>query len=618
MFDINEELKKLPDKPGVYIMKDENKNIIYIGKAIILKNRVRQYFKSSTEHSSKVMAMVSNIKEFEYIVTDSELEALILECTLIKKHKPKYNILLKDDKNYPYIKVTMNEEFPRILLVRKLEKDGARYFGPYSSATDVRDSIELIKKLFPYKTCSRVLPRDIGKSRPCLNFDLRKCPGPCAGNISMEEYRNQMKDICSYLDGKHDEIIKRLEKQMNEASEAYEFEKAAVYRDKINSLRKTAEKQKIISADMQDRDVVSCAKDNTDACVQIFFIRSGKLIERGRFILEGAGQDDNNDIIESFLMQYYDNAAFIPGEILLHFEVSDTVVIESWLSEKRDARVHLKVPKRGEKLELVQLVYRNAELALKQFKDKLKSIGEVSSEALSKLTDLLGLSSLPIRIEAYDISNTGLSEMTASMVVFINGIPNNSEYRHFKIKSVEVQNDYACMQEVLFRRFKHAEKEKQENEQNDISTDKFTKIPDLILVDGGIGHVSSISSVMKELAINIPVYGMVKDDKHRTRGLISQQKEEFVLNNNIPVLRFITSIQDEAHRFAINYNKKLRLKRQSISALDEIDGIGPKRKKALIKHFGSVNKIKQAGIDDLMGVEGVSRAVAEKIIAHFQ
>lgn len=613
MFDIQEELKKLPDKPGVYIMKDEEGNIIYIGKAVVLKNRVRQYFQASANHSPKVVAMVARIKEFEYIVTDSELEALILECNLIKKHKPKFNILLKDDKHYPYIKVTMNEDYPRVLMTRRLEKDGAKYFGPYSNSFAVKETIDLIKKLFPIKTCNKVFPRDIGKERPCLNFHIYQCLGPCRGDVNKEEYRALMKDICNFLAGKQDEVVARLEEQMKSAAEGMEFEKAASIRDKIKSIKHIAERQKVLSTAMEDQDIIAFAKGQTDSCIQVFFVRGGKLIGREHFIFEGVGDVDDRELMSSFVKQFYSSTAYVPNEILLQEDIDELNIIESWLSGKRASKVHIKVPRRGEKHQLIEMVSQNALIALNQFKDRMKKEELTSNEGLRGMTELLGLEEVPERIEAYDISNTGSSEIVASMVVFENGKAANKEYRRFKIKSLDSQNDYASMQEVIFRRFKHAEREMKDESMEE---GKFTRMPDILLIDGGLGHVNAVLDVLKELGVTLPVFGMVKNDQHRTRGLMSRD-EEFDLANNLPVLRFVTSIQDEAHRFAVEYNRSLRKKRYVKSALDEIEGIGPKRKKALIRHFGSMTKIKTAEIEELMQVEGISRAVAEKIHDHF-
>ncbi|MCR4436214.1 MAG: excinuclease ABC subunit UvrC [Clostridiales bacterium] len=613
MFDIQEELKKLPDKPGVYLMKDQNGEIIYVGKAVVLKNRVRQYFQASANHSPKVAAMVERIREFEYIVTHSELEALILECNLIKKYKPKYNILLKDDKSYPYIKVTMNEEYPRILMTRRIEKDGAKYYGPYSNATAVKETIELLRKLFPLKSCKKVLPRDIGKERPCLNFYIYQCLGPCQGGVNRDEYRRLMKDICLFLEGKQEEIIKKLEQQMRTASENMEFEKAAGLRDKINSLRHIAEKQKVLSTAMEDQDVIACAKGPTDSCIQVFFIRGGKLIGREHFIFEGEGEGDGRELMSSFIKQFYSAAALIPPEIILQEDIDELDVIERWLTEKRASRVYIKVPRRGEKRQLIEMVSQNALMALQQFRDQIEREGILAGEGLQGIASVLGLEAPPERIEAYDISNTGTSEMVASMVVFERGIPAKKEYRKFKMKSVNKQDDYASMQEVIYRRFNRAQKEKREPS----GEAKFSKLPDLILVDGGLGHVNAASSVLKEMGVDIPVFGMVKDDRHHTRGLVSQ-REEVDITKNLPVLRFVTAVQNEAHRFAIQYNRKLREGRYSRSVLDDIEGIGPVRKKALIKHFGSIHRIKEAEMEDLMKVEGITKQIAGKIYDYFR
>jgi len=643
MFDIQEELKKLPDKPGIYLMKDENDTVIYVGKARVLKNRVRQYFQQSAAHTPKVAAMVQKIRSFEYIVTDTELESLILECNLIKELKPKFNILLRDDKNYPYIKVTMNEDYPRILMTRRVDKDGARYFGPYSNVSSVRETLNLIKKIFPIKTCKRVLPRDIGKSRPCLNYHIKQCIGPCTGNVDKETYRALMQDVCSFLDGKQDAIIARLEKQMQEAADALDFERAAALRDKIYSLRHITEEQKVLSLTGADQDVIGFASSRTDTCVQVFFIRGGKLLGRESFIIEGTGEGELNELASSFLKQFYGKVAMIPPEIIIAAEPEDIQVIEDWLGSLRGGRVRIRVPKRGEKMHMVEMVTENARIELEHFNEKLAE-GDPVLEGLQGMTELLGLAQIPGRLEAYDISNTGASEIVASMVVFEKGLPARKEYRRFKIRSTDVQNDYASMQEVLYRRFSHAEAEQgmvlkqakdqqagdasSENKQGDASSAskingarkteaKFSKLPDLIMLDGGLGHVHAVGQVLSEMNVTIPVCGMVKDEKHRTRGLVTEERE-IDLTNNLPVLRFVTSVQDEAHRFALEYNKLLRTKRYRKSVLDEIDGIGPKRKKALIRHFGSISRIKQAGIDDLLAVEGISRPLAEKIYEYFR
>jgi excinuclease ABC subunit C len=618
MFDIQEELKNVPEVPGVYIMKNKNKEVIYVGKAINLKNRVRQYFQSLSGQSLKVRTMVSKVYEFEYIVTGSELEALILECNLIKRYKPKFNILLKDDKSYPYIKVTMNEDYPRILMTRRIEKDRAKYFGPYSNVTAVKETLDLIKKIFPVKTCRKVLPRDIGKDRPCLNYYIYQCLGPCQGNVDKGEYRNVMNDICAFLGGKQEKIIKRLEQKMGEAAENMEFEVAAGLRDKINSVRHIAEKQRVLSASLGDKDAVAFAKVETDACVQVFFIRGGKLIGRKHFVFEDISELEDSELMTSFVKQFYSSAEYIPNEIIVQEEIDGAELIEKWLGEKRAGRVHIKVPQKGEKLRLIEMVSRNALITLQQSRERAKKREKLSSEGLELLASLLKLEKVPSRIEAYDISNTGSTEITASMVVFNNGMPENKEYRRFRINAVDGQDDYASMQEVIFRRFKRAEKERGDRQPGRHNKpEKFTRLPDLILVDGGLGHVNAVYKVLVELGIDIPVYGMVKDDKHRSRGLAGKSGE-LDLSEDMRILRLITAIQDEAHRFAVEYNKRLRKKRYTKSVLDEINGIGAKRKKALIKHFGSISKIKEAGVDDLMAVEGINRVLAKNIYEYFK
>lgn len=674
MFNIQEELKKLPDKPGVYIMKDENGVIIYIGKAVVLKNRVRQYFQASSNHSPKVLAMVARVSRFEYIVTDTELEALILECNLIKKHKPKFNILLKDDKTYPYIKVTMNEDYPRILKTRKVEKDGAKYFGPYSNVTAVNDTLDLLKKIFPVKSCTRVLPRDIGKGRPCLNYHIGQCMAPCQGGVNRQEYRDLMKDICSFLDGKHDSIVRKFEKQMQEASENLEFEKAASLRNKINSLKHIAESQKVVSTAFEDQDVIGLATAGADACTEVFFIRGGKLVGRESYLLEGSGESETGEIMSSFLKQFYSTVSYIPRSILLQYEADEADILEAWLTGKRGKKVNILVPQRGEKHQLVEMNAENAKIALEHFRDKLANDGAALREGLGEMAQILRLEKVPERIEAYDISNTGTADMVASMVVFENGSPARKEYRRFKIKTLNTQNDYGAMQEVLFRRFRHAFREIAEynggsesaytsvsnaaladntalednvalgdntalvdnttladnadtagniefvgtsvSEFKEPVDGKFSKLPDLILLDGGQGHVSAVGQVLKELGVTIPAYGMVKDDNHRTRGLVMPGREVDI-TGNLRVLRLVTTIQDEAHRFALDYNKRLRKKRYTGSVLDEIEGIGPGRRKALLKHFGSIQKIKQAGRDDLLGVDGITKPLADRIFNYF-
>jgi len=617
VFDIQEELKKLPEKPGVYIMKDKNGQIIYIGKAVVLKNRVRQYFQSLANQTPKVKTMVPMIHEFEYIVTDTELEALILECNLIKKHRPKFNIQLKDDKTYPYIKVTMNEDYPRVLVTRRVEKDGAKYFGPYTSEFAVKETIDLIKKLFPARMCNRTLTGKPTKDRPCLNYYICQCLGPCQGNVGKKEYRSLITDICSFLGGKQEDILKRLEHDMKDASDKLEFEKAAKIRDKINSLRHIAQKQKIVSTAMEDQDIIAFARGEADSCIQVFFIRGGKLIGREHFILEGISDETDNELMSAFIKQFYSSAAYVPKQIVLQEDIDEASIIERWLSSKSSSKTYIKVPRKGEKLRLVEMVRKNALIELARFRDRINKEDALAKEGLERLTDIVSLGKSPERIEAYDISNTGSTEIVASMVVFENGRPKKSDYRRFKIKSTNIQNDYQSMQEVIYRRFKRAQKEMDIKAEGEEGGTGFGRLPDLILVDGGLGHVNAVSGTLKEFEFDIPVYGMVKNENHRTRGLVSEEKE-YDLSKDVMLLRFITSIQDEAHRFALEYNKKLRAKRYTGSVLDDIEGIGPKRKKLLIKHFGSVKAVRKAEVEELAAVEGISRELAQKIYDFFR
>ncbi|HZK70983.1 MAG TPA: excinuclease ABC subunit UvrC [Clostridia bacterium] len=628
MFAIKDELKKMPDKSGVYIMRNEKDEIIYVGKAVNLKNRVRQYFHAPANHAPKVRAMVSKIARFEYIITDTELEALILECNLIKKHKPKYNILLKDDKTYPYIKVTINDEYPRLIMTRRVHKDGAKYYGPYSSVTDIKETIELLKKIFPLKTCNKVLPRDIGKGRPCLNYYIYRCIGPCVGNVDKEKYILMIKDVCSFLDGKEKTISNKLGMQMKDASARMNFEEAAVLRDRIAIIKNITDKQKVFSTTLKDQDVIAFAREGTDCCVQVFFIRGGKLIGREHFLLDGTEDVDGKEIMSTFVKQFYNTASFIPKEIILQNEFEEMKIIQSWLSNKKASSVKIISPKRGEQLKLVEMVMKNATMALEQFKERIVREDSFKNLVFLDMSKVMGFNKIPERIESYDISNTGLTEVTGSMVVAINGQIFPKEYRRFKIKNVDIQNDYGCMQEMVQRRFTHSIRNDAKHNDDSIETKKTVKTvtqdlqgfdakPNLILVDGGIGHVNAIKSVLASLDINISVWGMVKDARHRTRGVISPDGEETELKDYPALLRFITEVQDETHRFALQYNKRLRKKRYETSALDGIDGIGPSKKKLLLKHFGSVNTIKKAGIDDLSSVYGISEGLAQNIFRYF-
>ncbi|HBM81890.1 MAG TPA: excinuclease ABC subunit C [Clostridiaceae bacterium] len=615
MFDISEQLKLLPDKPGVYIMKNKDGHIIYIGKAVSLKNRVRQYFQNSKNHSPKVKAMVENISEFEYIITDSELEALILECNLIKKHKPKYNILLKDDKHYPYIKVTINEKFPRIMMTRKIEKDRAKYFGPYSSSYTVRETLDTIKKLFPVRTCGRAIGEN-KKERPCLNYYIGRCLAPCQGDVNCEEYGNMIKNICMFLSGKQDELLSDLEDRMNRASENMEYEKAADYRDKIAAIKQINEKQKIISTDMEDEDIIAYARSKDKTCIQIFFIRTGKLIGREHYMFEETDISSPKEILTEFIKQFYSGTVFIPKNILLQEDIDEKEIIESWLTEKKDSKVYIKVPQKGEKKEFVDMVAENAAIILKNFSDKLLKEKKMSEYAIGELASILNLDGIPHRIEAFDISNIQGVDPVGSMVVFIDGKPKNSEYRRFKIKTVTGANDYASMQEVIERRFRHGLEELRMLREQNIDYGKFSNFPDLLLIDGGNIQVNAAKEVLDGLNIDIPIYGMVKDDRHRTRDLVHDGKE-LNLSRNSDSFRLICRIQDEAHRFAISYHRSLRGKGVMISLLDGIEGIGQIRKRSLIKYFGNIDRIKESSIDEIKQVPGMNIKSARAVYDYF-
>ncbi|NLM12386.1 MAG: excinuclease ABC subunit UvrC [Epulopiscium sp.] len=618
MFDIQEELKKLPQKPGVYLMKDQFENIIYVGKAVNLRNRVRQYFQNSRNHSPKVQKMVLQIKEFEYIVTDSEVEALILECNLIKKYRPKYNIRLKDDKHYPYIKITVSEAYPKVFMTRKLLKDKAKYFGPYTDTMALRETLDIIKKLWPIRTCNRVLPRDIGKERPCLQYHIGQCKAPCAGLISEEEYKKMIAEIISFLDGKYEDVIKDLESQMQTASEELNFEKAAQLRDQIQSIKRIAQKQKMINASMEDQDVIAFAKKEDEALVQVYFVRGGKVVGREHFLLDGVDETSSTDIMTSFIKQFYAGTTFIPKEIILQEEIDELEIIQSWLSDRKGHKVYIKVPKKGEKSKLVEMAEKNAELTLNQFGEELKRKEQRTKGAVEEIQHAIGLEETIHRIEAYDISNTQGIESVGSMVVFEDGKPKRSDYRKFKIKSVLGPNDYASMEEVIRRRFTHAKEELEVLKEKGLTVEegKFTKLPQLILIDGGKGQVHAAQKVLEELNISIPVCGMVKDDKHRTRGLLYND-EEIGPPVGTEGFKLITRIQDEAHRFAIEYHRKLRSKTQIQSVLDEIPGVGNVRKKVLLEHFGSVQRLKEASLEEIYQVEGIPSRIAEQIFNFF-
>lgn len=619
MFNFEEELKKLPRKPGVYIMRDDKDVILYVGKAINLHNRVRSYFRENIGRGPAIDQMVSLIARFEYIVTDSELEALVLENNLIKENSPKYNTLLKDDKTYPYIKVTVGEDYPRILFSRTMKKDKSRYFGPYTSAAAVKDTIELLNKLYQLRTCNRVLPRDTGLERPCLNYHIKQCLAPCQGYVSKEEYRQQVAGALEFLNGNYSPILKDLEEKMNKAAEELEFEEAARYRDLLSSVRQVSQKQKITEGVGEDKDILALYQDETEAVVQVFFVRDGKLIGREHYYMTHVPENNKPAILQDFVKQFYAGTPFIPRELMLQYEIEDAELIEKWLSERKGSRVYLKVPKIGSKEKLVELAAQNAKLVLSQDREKLKREEGRTIGAVKEISDLL---QLPLtgtaRMEAYDISNINGFENVGSMVVYEKGKPKRSDYRKFKIKSVSGPDDYACMREVLTRRFRHGMEESKELEEQEMDQEygSFTKFPDLILMDGGRGQVNIALSVLEELGIDIPVCGMVKDDNHRTRGLY-YHNIELPIDTHSEGFKLITRIQDEAHRFAIEYHRSLRSKTQVKSVLDDIPGVGPARRKALMRHFKSLEEIRQASVEELMKIPEMNERTAEEIVAFF-
>lgn len=619
MFNFEEELKKLPRKPGVYIMRDDKDVILYVGKAINLHNRVRSYFRENIGRGPAIDQMVSLIARFEYIVTDSELEALVLENNLIKENSPKYNTLLKDDKTYPYIKVTVGEDYPRILFSRTMKKDKSRYFGPYTSAAAVKDTIELLNKLYQLRTCNRVLPRDTGLERPCLNYHIKQCLAPCQGYVSKEEYRQQVAGALEFLNGNYSPILKDLEEKMKKAAEAMEFEDAARYRDLLSSVRQVSQKQKITEGVGEDKDILALYQDETEAVVQVFFVRDGKLIGREHYYMTHVPENNKPAILQDFVKQFYAGTPFIPRELMLQYEIEDAELIEKWLSERKGSRVYLKVPRIGSKEKLVELAAQNAKLVLSQDREKLKREEGRTIGAVKEISDLL---QLPLtgtaRMEAYDISNINGFENVGSMVVYEKGKPKRSDYRKFKIKSVSGPDDYACMREVLTRRFRHGMEESKELEEQEMDQEygSFTKFPDLILMDGGRGQVNIALSVLEELGIDIPVCGMVKDDNHRTRGLY-YHNIELPIDTHSEGFKLITRIQDEAHRFAIEYHRSLRSKTQVKSVLDDIPGVGPARRKALMRHFKSLEEIRQASVEELMEIPEMNERTAEEIVTFF-
>lgn len=617
MFDFEYQLKVLPDKPGVYLMKSSLGEVVYVGKAKVLKNRVRQYFQNSRNHSEKIKAMVKNISEFEYIVTDSEMEALILECNLIKKYRPRYNILLKDDKHYPFIKVTTNEDFPRIFITRILAKDGAKYFGPYTDVSAVYETMELIKKIFPIRTCKRLIKEEGEKTRPCINYHIGLCKAPCEGHIDKVEYRKIVDDVIDLLSGRDKNIVKNIKNQMNKAAENLEFEKAAALRDKLLAVEKITEKQKIITGNFEDEDFINIYDDGKDSCVQVFFLRAGKITGREHFVIENTGDTEKGEIIANFIKEFYGGTAYIPKTIYIP-SIEDGELLGQWLSMKRGSKVIIKIPQKGEKKETLNLVEKNAKMTLENFKLKFIQDKEIYKSSLQELCDILNLEDIPHRIEAYDISNIQGVDSVGTMVVFEEGRAKNSDYRRFKINTVKGANDYDSMREILIRRFQHGLDEVRaiQEKKINLSAGKFSSFPDLILMDGGKGQVNIALEVLKGFNIDIPVCGMVKDDKHNTRGLI-YNNEELMINRNSNAMRLVTRIQDEVHRFAITYHRSLRNKRVLHSVLEDIPNIGEKRRKELLKKFGAIENIKKATFEELLETPSIDRKAAASIVEFF-
>lgn len=620
MFDFKAQLKILPDKPGVYLMKNSLGEIIYVGKAKVLKNRVRQYFQNSKNHSEKVKAMVKNIAEFEYIVTDSEMEALILECNLIKKHSPKYNISLKDDKFYPFIKITTNEDFPRVFITRNFAKDGNKYFGPYPNAGAVHETIKLIRKIFPLRTCKKLIFENGKHTRPCLNYHIKKCNAPCEGHISKDEYKRMIDEIVDVLSGRDRSLINKLKNDMQEASMNLEFEKAASFRDKILAIESIAEKQKVFKSQDNDEDFINIYKDEKDCAVQVFFLRDGKVTGRENFILENSAYEDDSVIISQFIVSFYGGTPKVPKNIYIPLSNDDdNDALEEFLTIKRGSKVFVKVPIKGEKKEMLELVKSNAKVTLDQFKDKILRDKEINRICLEEIQELLELDSMPIRIEAYDISNIQGVDSVGSMIVFEDGKAKNSDYRRFRIKTVKNANDYDSMREILERRFSHGLKEIKEIQERQLkfSSGKFSNFPDLIMMDGGKGQVNVALEVLQKLGINIPVCGLVKDDHHATRGIIYNNKE-LIINRTSNLMQMIRRVQDEVHRFAITYHRSLRDKKTLHSILDDIPNIGQKRRMALLMKFGSIDNIKKATVEELLETESIDNKAATSIMAYFK
>ena len=617
MFDFEYHIKNLPDKPGVYLMKNSLGEVIYVGKAKVLKNRVKSYFQNSKNHSEKVRVMVKNVAEFEYIITDSEMEALILECNLIKKYSPKYNILLKDDKFYPFIKITVKDDFPRVFVTRNFSKDGSKYFGPYTNGTAVYETIDLIYKIFPLRTCKLVIKENGEKVRPCLNYHIKKCFGPCGGHISKKEYGKMISDIIDVLSGKETYITKMLKAEMESAAENLEFEKAASIRDKILAIEAIVEKQKIFKTMEGDEDFINIDQDEKDSCIQVFFSRDGKVIGREHFIFENAANESIAEILEEFIASFYGGTAKVPKTVYVP-EINEIELIEEYLTIKRGSKVWIKVPQKGQKKDMLEMVKNNAQVTLEKFKDKYLKDKEINRIALQELQELLELDEWPTRIEAYDISNIQGVDSVGTMVVFEEGRAKNSDYRRFKIKTVKGANDYDSMREILTRRFNHGLEEVRAIQERNLklSAGKFSNFPDLIMMDGGKGQVNIALEVLDRLNINIPVCGLVKDDKHQTRGIVYNNKE-LIINRSSNLMQLIRRVQDEVHRFAITYHRSLRDKRTLHSVLDDIPNVGEKRRRDLLMKFGSVDNIKKASIEELLEIPSINKKSAESIYIYF-
>lgn len=618
VFDIEEELKKLPAKPGVYLMHDKKDAIIYVGKAISLKNRVRQYFQTSRRVSPKIQQMISHIDHFEYIITDSEVEALVLENNLIKEYMPKYNTMLKDDKTYPFIRATVYEDYPRLIYCRQQKRDKSKYFGPFTSPTTAKNAIEMAQKIYHVRTCNRVLPRDEGKARPCLNYHIKQCDAPCQGYVSKEEYRKNFNKALKLLEGDYHEVIQILQEKMEKAAQNLEFEEAANYRDLMESVKKVEIRQKITDFGGVDRDIIAVAAATQEAVVQVFFVREGKLIGRDHFHLNGVEGDANDEILQSFVKQFYAGTPFIPREVMLEYEIQDAALIEEWLTQRRGSKVSVLVPKKGQKERLMELAHKNAALVLTQDSEKLRREEERTAGAMKQICGWLGLSDVT-RIESYDISNINGFQSVGSMVVFEDGKPKKSDYRKFRIQTVQGPDDYASMEEVLTRRFRHGLEEKRELKDREWNEElgSFTRFPDLLMMDGGKGQVHVAEQVLESLGLSIPVCGMVKDDRHRTRGLYFHDRE-MPIETNSEGFHLMTRIQDEVHRFAIEYHRSLRSKAQVKSVLDDIPGIGPARRKALMRYFKSLEKIREASVEELMEAESMNEKAAQSVYEFFR